>query len=188
MELKSILITSVVLGALSSTCVNASSETVNIANINAYMHSDIHIQSVKIRDKYLEKYFDCEFYHVTTTKASGISQHVSFYPDTVAILPNGNTLSVSKPADTDRLVDLEKCIKPKVQTSSFSQIKEIQQALTSLYPYMSGVNNGQQHFIHDHKITIRTANNITNVNRFDIIMANGHPDELYLYYETTNAH
>ena len=181
------LIAASVLCVVSNAWAASSNDVVNLTNIDSYMHNDVHIQSVKIRNKYIEKYFSCDFYHVTTTKASGKSDHVSFYPDTVAILPSGNVVSVSKPADTSRLIDLERCIKPKVQTSSFSQVKEIQQALTTLYPYMTGVNNGQHYFVKDHRITIRTANNINNVNHFDVIIRSGHPVEFHLYYETVNA-
>lgn len=154
------------------------------ARIDAFMHNDIHFQITPIENASLRKFFNCTFYHVTTTKTSGNSAQVSFLPDTIATLPNGNTLSVSLPENTSRLKNLEKCLNNNVGTTSFKQAKLLQDGLEKLYPYMKGYVWGQGYKVAGKKVTLVTAKNDQGTNEFNVILENGIPNQIYVKFTT----
>ncbi|MBD0788069.1 hypothetical protein HUO09_17075 [Vibrio sp. Y2-5] len=168
--------------ALISSFVSVAAQANVYDQIDKYMHQDLHVQTVPVESKYIEKYFDCSFYHSTVTKSSGRSEHVSFVPDTIAVLPNGNVLSVSMPANNARLEELEKCLKHSNTTTSFKDGMELQKSLEALYPFMTGVVEGQKYKITGHDLTLVSANNYRGINEFNVVLKAGKPEKIYIRY------
>ncbi|MDN2483978.1 hypothetical protein [Vibrio agarivorans] len=154
------------------------------SQLDTFMHADLHVHSVPVRNNVIDKYFSCSFYHVSVTKASGRSKEVAFYPDTIAILPNGNVMSVSLPKNSSRLSELETCLSKRVSTTSQYRLREFHAALNSLYPFMEGANGGGWYQVSEDGVQLISAKTHRGQNHFYVQMKNGHPLQIHVNYET----
>ncbi|EMY6611276.1 MULTISPECIES: hypothetical protein [Vibrio] len=152
--------------------------------ISDYVHGNTHVQSTPVENRFVDKYFNCDFYLVTTSKAMGRSPEVAFYPDLVAILPNGNVLTASLPKNNSRLHELEKCLSKEYGLTTKASFHEVNMALEALYPQMKGPNDKAWFTVNEGGVTLINASYYRGKNSFFIKMQNGHPSEIHAKFET----
>ena len=153
------------------------------SQIDSFMHNDLHVHTKPITNRFLDKYFNCDFYHVNVSKTSGRSREVSFHQDTLAKLPNGNIISISLPETASRLVELEQCIERVKTTTKKSDFREVHQALNALYPQLDGVNEDKQwYFVERRGVRLVSANNHTQKNEFFLKLKNGYPERIFVSF------
>lgn len=147
-----------------------------------YAISDLHVSSKPIVANSIDRFFICDFYHVSLRKASARSAEVMFEPDVLAILPSGNVKSVSLPAGGGRVSELEICFDKTAGISTRGDAQEFRDALARLYPATNGVIQGDKIIHREKGIELIMADSRSLTRSFYVSMAAGKASEVHVNY------
>ncbi len=170
------------LGAVALATISTLSHA-NHSRLAQYAIADVHVDSKPVVSKAIDRFFVCDFYHVSLRKASARSAEVMFEPDVLAVLPSGNVKSVSLPNVGGRVNELEVCFDSKVGVSSRQDAQEFRKALSMLYPQTNGVIKGDKIVHREKGVELIMADTRKLKRSFYVSMAGGKPAEVHVNYQ-----
>ncbi|PSU31764.1 hypothetical protein [Photobacterium lutimaris] len=147
-----------------------------------YAIADLHVNSKPVVANSIDRFFVCDFFHVSLRKSSARSPEVMFEPDVLAVLPSGNVQSVSLPEVGGRVSELEACFDKSVGISTRSDAQEFRDALARLYPATNGVIQGDKILHREKGVELVMADSRAKSRSFYVSMVSGRAAEVHVNY------